>query len=170
MASPWYSLVSQKLFLARCLLDQSTTRVDGEEADRTTDTERTLKSEAARQGAVELMLRARQLLLTMIARHHQFRNEQPASLEELATLVGEHSYEAIKLLELSRTSGSWWQHLDQLERAQSNPPVSRKTVSSDNIIAISAETGPDRSEGALKKSLGALKQFADDLEEQHSEW
>lgn len=50
------------------------------------------------------------------------------------------------------------------------PPATRKTVDTENIIAVSAETGPDRSAQALLKTLNAIKHFADDLEEQHSEW
>ncbi|HBI78853.1 MAG TPA: hypothetical protein DDY30_05505, partial [Marinobacter adhaerens] len=59
---------------------------------------------------------------------------------------------------------------EQLERAQSRPPATKKTVSEENIIAVSADSGPDRSSAALMKTLTAVKHFADDLEEQHSEW
>jgi hypothetical protein len=60
--------------------------------------------------------------------------------------------------------------MEQLERLQSRPPATKKTVSSENIIAVSADTGPDRSATALLKTLNAVKHFADDLEDQHSEW
>ena len=61
-------------------------------------------------------------------------------------------------------------HLDQQEQHQSQPPATRKTVTDDNIIAIATEPGPDRSAAGLLTTLTALKQFAKDLEEWHSEW
>ncbi|QSP94416.1 hypothetical protein LPB19_14705 [Marinobacter salinisoli] len=166
MASQWYSLVSQKLFLAEQLLrlkDSAGAPADSEPAAA-------LREEAKIQGAVELMLRARQLTLTMIARFHQVRQGQPANLEQLAALIGEESGDVVHLRELAQSPGNWWNHLDQLERSQCNPPAQRKTVSSDNIIAIAAETGPDRSTNALTRTLGEMKQFANDLEERNSEW
>ncbi|WP_376770949.1 hypothetical protein [Marinobacter arenosus] len=134
------------------------------------EAELALGREAAIQGTIELLLRSRQLLLVMIARLYQKRNEEPATLEELASLVGEHPGDIARLRELEKASGSWWNHLDQLEMSQSRPPATRKSVSAENIIAISADTGPDRSAQALRRTLSAMKNFADDLEEQHSEW
>lgn len=66
MASQWYSLVTQKLFLAKTLLDQLEAPAPAP------------RQEALTQGAVELMLRARKLLLVMIARHYQERRAMPA--------------------------------------------------------------------------------------------
>ncbi|AOY87191.1 hypothetical protein BKP64_02785 [Marinobacter salinus] len=171
MASQWHSLVSQKLFLARVLLEQIGSLAKTEDDGRPVpEGERTLRREAATQGAIELLLRSRKLLLIMIVRLYQDRTGEPASLNELASLVGEDPNEVVRLRELENRANSWWNHLDQLEMSQSRPAATRKTVSTENIIAVSADTGPDRSAAALKDTLGALKNFTDDLEEQHSEW
>lgn len=164
MASQWHSLVSQKLFMARTLLRQ----VDSDAS--TADSYRALQREAAIQGTIELALRARSLLLVMIARVYQQKNEEPESLAALASLLGTELPEIAELLALAHQPGSWWNLLDQLDAAQGKPPATRKTASAENIIAVSAETGPDRSSQALNTLLDALKQFADTLEDRHSEW
>ncbi|WP_336366956.1 DUF6586 family protein [Marinobacter sp. C2H3] len=166
MSDSWHSLLSQKLALARALLirsSQATSQVDA-------DASGALAGEACRQGAIELILRARRLLLTMIARLYQQRHAEPVSLDEIRTLTGDGNPDVEQLVELARTPGSWWHHLDQLEHGQSHPPAARKTVSADNIIAVARETGPDRSEAALLETLKALKAFADELSERHGEW
>ncbi|MEE3170807.1 MAG: DUF6586 family protein [Pseudomonadota bacterium] len=168
MASQWHSLVSQKLFLAGTLLRQIERAAEA--GAGAAGTEQALQREAALQGAIELMLRGRQLLLVMIARLYQDKSGQPDTLGALGTLIGKESSEVIRLRELEQTAGSWWNHLDQLETSQGRPPATRKTVSAENIIAISTETGPDRSVSALLETLAAIKQFANELEEQHSEW
>ncbi|MBW4933724.1 DUF6586 family protein [Marinobacter sp. F4206] len=170
MASQWHSLVSQKLFLARTLLSQLEND-SGPMKDRpATEAELAMGREAVIQGAIELLLRSRRLLLVMIARLYQKRSEEPATLDELAALIGEAPNDIARLRELESQPGSWWNHLDQMEASQSRPPVTRKSVSAENIIAVSADTGPDRSAQGLRRTLGAMKNFADDLEEQHSEW
>ncbi|MBK1872117.1 MULTISPECIES: DUF6586 family protein [Marinobacter] len=166
MASQWYSLVSQKLFLASTLLDVAAQAA----ATGSSAPTQKLQQEAATQGSIELLLRAKQLLLAMIARLYQKRPNRPLSLAELANLIGDEATEIEFLTTLERDSRSWWSHLDQLETAQNNPPATRKTVNSENIIAVSAETGPDRSAQALRKTLKAIKQFTDNLEAQHGEW
>ncbi|WP_100639424.1 DUF6586 family protein [Marinobacter salexigens] len=166
MASQWYSLVSQKLFLASTLLDATTLTPKKGSAL----TAQTLQQEASTQGSIELLLRARQLLLVMIARLYQKRPEGPLSLADLSSMIGDQAPEIVSLTTLERESESWWNHLDQLETAQNRPPAARKTVSSENIIAVSAEAGPDRSVQSLRKTLEAIKQFTDNLEEQHGEW
>lgn len=170
MASQWHSLVSQKLFLAKTLLGQLDLPALAANGQPAPEAEQALRREAAIQGTVELMLRSRKLLLVMIARLYQERNAEPESLDELAALIGAEASEVDRLRHLASESGSWWNHLDQLEQGQSRPPASRKTVTDDNIIAVATETGPDRSASGLRKTLSALKYFADDLEEQHSEW
>lgn len=170
MASQWHSLVSQKLFLAKTLLGQLDVPALAANGQPAPEAEQALRREAAIQGAVELMLRGRKLLLVMIARLYQERNAEPETLDELAALVGADASEVDRLRHLALEYGSWWNHLEQLEQGQSRPPATRKTVTDDNIIAVAAETGPDRSASGLRKTLGALKHFADDLEEQHSEW
>ncbi|WP_432210675.1 DUF6586 family protein [Marinobacter alkaliphilus] len=160
MASQWYSLVAQKLFLANTLL----TRLES-------DTKRSAaETEALSQGSAELLLRARQTLLVMIARYHQHKAEKPQTLAELETLFPYEVHETRLLRELAETSGSWWNHLDQVESALSQPPTTRKNVTEENIIAVSVEQGPDRSAATLRKTLAAMTELAKRLEEQHSEW
>jgi len=170
MASQWYSLVSQKLFLARTLLGQLDRPMAQADGLVPNEAEQALRREAAIQGATELLLRSRRLLLVMIARLYQKKTEEPSTLDELAAIIGNEPAEVSRLRELETRAGHWWNHLDQLESSQSRPPATRKTVDTENIIAVSAETGPDRSAQALLKTLNAIKHFADDLEEQHSEW
>ena len=170
MASQWHSQVSQKLFLARALIGEPSSGVTEGGQRAGSDADLALRKEAARQGGIELMLRARRLLMVMIARLYQQRAEEPTSLDQLAASLGEDCHEVARLRELASQANSWWNHLDQLEVAQSRPPATRKTVSAENIIAISADTGPDRSTAALRQTLDTMKMFADALEEQHSEW
>lgn len=170
MASQWHSLVSQKLFMARTLLGLLDPSINSAGGRTNTEAEQALSREAAIQGSIELLLRSRTLLLVMIARLYQYRTEEPASLNELASLIGETTSEVVRLRELESRAGSWWNHLEQMEMSQSRPPATRKTVSDENIIAVSVDTGPDRSAASLQKTLSAMKTFADDLEEQHSEW
>ncbi len=91
-------------------------------------------------------------------------------MAELASVIGEQATEVGQLRALEQETGSWWNYLDQLETAQSRPPAARKTVNAENIIAVSAVAGPDRSAQALLKTMNAIKQFTDNLEEQHGEW
>lgn len=166
MASQWYSLVSQKLFLARTLLGQ----IDAPANETANEAELALRREAIIQGTTELLLRSRKLALVMIARFHQHKHDDPTTLDQLAALVGEDSGDISRLRELERRADSWWHHLDQLELSQSRPSTPRKTVSAENLIAIAEAPGPDRSVAALTRTLTAMKNFADNLEEQHSEW
>lgn len=166
MASQWYSLVSQKLFLAGTLL----ARLESDTANGNTGQNLTAEKEALSQGATELLLRARQSLLIMIARCHQHKAENPGTLAELEALFPYEAHEVQLLKELSDTSENWWHHLDQLEAALSQPPVTRKNVTGENIIAISVEQGPDRSADALKSTLAEITRLARSIEDQHSEW
>ena len=166
MASQWYSLVSQKLFLASTLLARLEPGVTDDNAGRNPAAEK----EALSQGATELLLRARQLLLVMVARCHQHKSETPGSLAELEALFPYEVYEVQLLKQLSETPESWWHHLDQLEAALRQPPVTRKNVTSENIIAISVEPGPDRSVAGLNKTLAEITKLARTIEDQHGEW
>ncbi|MBY5962280.1 DUF6586 family protein [Marinobacter nauticus] len=160
MASQWHTLVSQKLFLAKTLL----VRVEQDEAANAPE------REAQLQGAIELLLRARGLLLVMIARCHQNKVDRPASIDELEALFPYAIAEGGMLKELAETPGSWWQQLNQLEAAAGEPPKTRKTVTEENIIAVSADQGPDRSVQALNKILAAMTVLTREIDEQHSEW
>jgi hypothetical protein len=158
MASQWHTLVTQKLFLARHLINQTAT------ADTTA------AREAGIQGATELALRARRLMLTMIARYYQLKQAAPDSIEELSGLLDRPAPELAELESLAQQPGSWWQHLDQLEHFQSQPPEPKKAAADENIIAVAAAQGPDRSADALSRTLESARQFAQSLEERHSEW
>ncbi|MCK7566536.1 DUF6586 family protein [Marinobacter xestospongiae] len=158
MASQWHSLVSQKLFLARTLLDSAT---DGSSQP---------VREATAQGSIELMLRARALLLIMVADFYQHKDANPGDPDQLAALIGEDRPEIAMLEQLQQDANSWWSGLDQLAHSLSRPAAKRKTVSADNIIAVSAEAGPDRSTATLNSMATAMKAFADTVAERHNEW
>ena len=158
MASQWHSLISQKIYLANVLLDQHSS-----DAPVTT-------REALWQGAAELGLRSRQLLMVMIARFYQAKKAEPKSFDELKATLGDSTPEITELEALGGASGNWWSYLNQIESHQQQPAAPKKTVSEENIIAIAADTGPDRSPQALKDALTELKHFIDVLEDRHSEW
>lgn len=157
MSAQWQTLVTQKIYLASQLATLS--------QNQATATER----EACLQGAIELSLRARQLVLVLIARYHQEKQAMPASPEDLIALIA-GTPDAEMLADVSRTPGSWWQHLEQLALSQSQPPKQQKSVSEENIIAVSAASGPDRSADGLLDALAAMKSFVTDLGERHAEW
>lgn len=158
MASQWHSLVSQKIYLAKTLL----THRDGAEP--------VAFQEALWQGAVELSLRSRQMLLVMVTRFYQDKQSEPGSLEELRVQLGDDIPEVAELDVLAKGASNWWVYLSQLEHYQTRPPTPKKTVSDENIIAVSVDNGPDRSSKALLQALTDLKHFTDALEERHSEW
>ncbi|WP_245725996.1 DUF6586 family protein [Marinobacter mobilis] len=158
MASQFQTLVSQKLFLAKTLLAVQ------EQSDQPAE------REAANQGASELMLRARQLLLAMIAELYQHRRSVPQNLAELNALISDEAPEIAELAHLARLKESWWSRLDELEASQTKPPEKQKTVSAENIIAVAVASGPDKSIEALKSIIEPMKQFADTVAERHNEW
>ena len=125
--------------------------------------------EACLQGAIALSLQARELMLTLVARYHQQKQATPASLEELLAMVP-GTPDADMLAELSQAPNSWWNHLEQLEAFHRQPPKQQKSVSNDNIIAVSVASGPDRSVEGLLESLAAMKSFVTELGERHAEW
>lgn len=157
MASEWYTLASQKLFLAQTLLRQR-------------PQEASPVLEAHLQGAIELALRARQTLLALVAHYYQHKNQQPTHLADLQALIGANAPDSRLLADLERQAGSWWNHLDQLAQSQSRPPGKKKSVSEDNIIAIAVDAGPDRSPETLEGTLAAMKVFLGELAERHEEW
>ncbi|WP_152207542.1 DUF6586 family protein [Marinobacter changyiensis] len=158
MSSEWYTLTSQKLFLAETLI-----KISQQAPDRGT-------VEATLQGAIELSLRARKCLLLMIARYYQHKSAQPESLDELKALIGTDAPESVQLLAIAKKPGSWWDYLDQMELSQGKPPGKKKTISEDNIIAVAIDTGPDRSAALLADSIAAMRQYLTILAERHEEW
>lgn len=157
MSAQWHSLVSRKLFLAIQLVNLAA------------DQSRAPDREACLQGAIELALRSRQLLLVLIARYYQQKQANPQTLAELTDLIGDVP-EIDELTELARAPDSWWYHLDQLAASEHAPARQQKTVSDDNIIAVAAAPGPDRSPARLQTSLQAMKQLTGILGERHHEW
>lgn len=165
MAQQWPFLVNEKLFLARTLLERLEQTPNSSAAAMPIAEQKALE-----QGAIELLLRGRQLLLIAIARLHQNKTAMPASIEQLEALFPYPVAETEQLREFAATAGSWWQHLAELEAALSKPSEATKHKASDNLIAVSADHGPDRSCKALRNSLSAMAQFVRVLTEQHSEY
>lgn len=159
MAAAAHSHLAGKLTLAQTLLNL---------ADASGD--QPLQQEACTQGTIELLLRSRKLLLRTLAICYQHHDEQPQNITELAQLLGANTTDVDQLLELQASASSWWCHLEQLENQQSRPPVAKKTISNDNIIAVATAAGADRSLASIQASLAALKQFSADVEARHSEW
>ncbi|MDP4546747.1 MAG: DUF6586 family protein [Marinobacter sp.] len=166
MASQWYSLTSQKLNLAKTLLSQLNQTIDQAQVNP----QSTMLNEAIIQGTVELLLRARRTLLVMIAQHHQQKDSEPLPLEELRTRIPYETQDLADLEILQSTPSSWWNHLSHLEKALKQPPTPKKTVSADNIIAVSAEDVADRSAKSLNDTLTAMTEFARAVENRHNEW
>ncbi len=166
MASQWYSITSQKLYLAKILLSQLDQPIEQAQINPQT----AILKEAITQGAIELLLRARSTLLVMVAQYHQQKDAEPLSLEELKARISYETQDLEDLETLQSIPSSWWNHLVQLEKALKQPPVPKKTVSADNIIAISTEDVADRSAKGLQKTLTAMTDFARAVEDRHSEW
>ncbi len=157
MSAQWQSLVSQKLYLA-AQLSRMADQIEG-----------VAEREACLQGAAELALRGRRLMLVLIAHYYQQKQVAPVSLEELAAIAG-GCPELEELKALSTTPGSWWQHLDQLDSSQGNPPQPRKAAPDETLIAVSATGGPDRSREALQRTLDAMKSYLAELGQRNAEW
>ena len=166
MASQWFSLTSQKLYLAKILLAQLEQPIEQAQVNPQSAT----RNEAVTQGVIELLLRARSTLMIMIAQHHQQKTSEPLSLEELKVRIPYQTQDLEDLDALQRSRTSWWSHLEQLEKAQTQPPSPKKSVSADNIIAVSAEDHADRSAKSLQNTLAAMSDFARAVEDRHNEW
>lgn len=164
MASQWYSLVSQKLYLAKILLEQA------EAASSIGSHPPAAVQESLNQATVEMLLRARQGLLTMIAGYYQQKTARPESLADLKALLTYEASEVSELELLAASGGNWWSHLQELERVLSEPAAPQKHTGTENVIAVSADNTPDRSRSALEQTRAAMMAFARRLEEQHSEW
>ena len=159
MAPEWFSLVSQKLFLAEQLIDSSEHE----------DQPHSLR-EAQLQGAIELMARARQTLLCLVAQLYQQRQATPENLQELLERLEPEVPEYNELTALSQALDGWWLQLDALLQHQQRPPQKKKLVSDENIIAISVQTGPNRAKPALLAITHAMKSYLQALETRHAEW
>ncbi|MBR9870591.1 MAG: hypothetical protein GYB26_05580 [Gammaproteobacteria bacterium] len=166
MASQWYSLTSQKLYLAKILLEQLEQPIEQAQINPKS----TILNEAVIQGVIELMLRARGTLVVMIAQHHQQKISEPLPLEELKTRIPYETQDLEDLDMLQSSPTSWWNHLAELEKTLKQPPTPKKTVSADNIIAVSVEDVADRSAKGLQNTLTAMTNFARAVEDRHNEW
>jgi len=167
MASQWYSVVSQKLYLARVLLTQLEQAEDN--AQRNNQSPAVVK-QALAQAAAEMLIRAQHGLLIMVARCYQQKNASPQSVSELKTLLGYEVPDVAALEQLAADSTSWWSHLAQLNKTLGEPAPPRKTAAAENIIAVAAEDEADFSASALERTRAAMARFVQELEEQHSEW
>ena len=159
MAPEWFSLVYQKLFLAEQLIDSS----------EHTDQPQALR-EAQLQGAIELIVRARQTLLSLVAQLYQQRHATPESLPELLEWLEPEVPEYHELTELSLALDGWWLQLDALLLHQQRPAQKKKQVSDENIIAVSVQVGPNRTKPALLAITHAMKSYLQALETRHAEW
>lgn len=159
MASEWPSFVRQKVTLANALVDMA------DEQDIA------VRQEAALQGAIALLRDAQQALLTLVAEYYQKPDQHPRNADELADCLQQSSPETAELARLEADAGSWWRHIDQLA-AQDQRPVPRRqaTARSENMIAVSVASEPDRSMKALKDSADALRSYLEILEQRHAEW
>ncbi|MGP4844950.1 DUF6586 family protein [Marinobacter sp. 1Y8] len=159
MASDWPSFAKQKIYLASSLLRLSNGQTDAP------------AREAVIQGAIALLGEARKSLLGLIADAYQVRKAQPQTLDELETLLENTCAELEELRQIAGDHASWWQHIEQLTALQQRPAkVQNKAIAQDNLIAVSAVTGPDRSLDALQASAQALKHYIDSVVERHAEW
>ncbi len=167
MASQWYSVVSQKLYLARVLLTQLE---QAENSALANNQAPAVVKQALAQATAEMLIRAQGGLLIMVARCYQQKNAHPQTVAELKALFGYEVQDVTALEQLAADPTSWWAHLVQLNRALGEPAAPRKTVAEENIIAVAAEEEADFSPSALEKTRGAMAHFVRELEEQHSEW
>lgn len=164
MASKWYSVVSQKLYLAKVLLAQleSGALPDGQPP--------AVAKQALSQASAEMLLRAQRALLVMVARYHQHKTANPASLAELQELFAYEVPDVAALTELATDKTGWWAQLAELDKALGEPAATPKAVAEENLIAVAADDGADFSPLALERIRSAMASFARELDEQHSEW
>jgi predicted transcriptional regulator len=157
MASEWPSFAKQKIFLASALIEVI------EHQD--TPSHR----EASVQGAVLLLDQARKILLALIAEQYQ-KQEQPGSIDELASLIGSASAEINEIRELQGKPDSWWHHIDALLTLQQRPGARKQSAADDDMIVVAAENGPERSVAALQRTTRYLKRYLETVIDRHDEW
>jgi len=167
MASQWYSLVSQKLYLAKVLMAQLEQAEDTAMANGHPPA---IAKQALAQASAEMLIRAQKALLVMLARYHQHKNEKPQTLEQLKALFSYEAADINDLEQLASDNRSWWVHLEQLNKVLGEPAAPRKAVATENVIAVAASEEADFSPQALERTRSALSVFARELEERHSEW
>ncbi|BES71985.1 hypothetical protein RE428_30030 [Marinobacter nanhaiticus D15-8W] len=158
MASQWPSFTKQQVFLATTLI-----RVAERQAQAA-------EREAATQGAVALLIEARTALLRLVADIYQVRNAAPRGLDELADLLAGDQAELNELRSLAADPGSWWQHIEFMVQAQQRPSERKSPAERENMIAVAADSGPDRSVAALLETAKALKHYVEMILERHDEW
>lgn len=159
MASHWPSFTRQKLFLASTLF-----RMAGQQ-------DHANGKEAAIQGGIALLEEARRALLKLIADTYQIRDQSPATLDALADCLAGDRIELDELRALATQPGSWWHQLEQLTRDQNRPGQRAATAPvEENLIAVAAQTGPDRTIPALLKTADGMKHYMEMILERHDEW
>lgn len=158
MASQWPSFTKQKVFLATTLIQLADNQAHAAER------------EAAIQGTIALLVEARDALLQLIADIYQVRHAAPSNLEELVDLLEGERTELEELRALSVQAGSWWQRIEILRQAQRQPMQRKASVEQENLIAVAADSGPDRSTATLRDTALALKRYIEMILERHDEW
>ncbi|PPK52009.1 DUF6586 family protein [Marinobacter persicus] len=167
MASKWSSVVSQKLYLAKVLLAQLEQIDSGALPDGQPPA---VARQALAQASAEMLLRAQRALLVMVARYHQHKTANPASLTELKELFAYEVPDVGALEELANDKTGWWAQLAELDKALGEPAAAPKAIAEENLIAVAADEGADFSPSALERIRSAMASFARELDEQHSEW
>ncbi|MFE8069555.1 hypothetical protein QQM79_00705 [Marinobacteraceae bacterium S3BR75-40.1] len=161
MIAPWQRLLNEKLYLARQLLD---------EADKATD-RAYAQTESRIQGALALLIQTRQLYLVLIAHIYQHKKvEEVAGLDALRNLVGEENHEYRVLKAAEEVGDHWWTRLRRLERETLTPRPEKQKPVDDNIIAMTAAVGEDRTPEALRTLIDTVRHDVNTLCERHSEW
>ncbi|WP_111497738.1 DUF6586 family protein [Marinobacter bohaiensis] len=158
MASQWPTFTRQKLFLANTLFRLA------EEQDQAT------RREASLQGGVALLSETRSALLSLIADLYQVSPASRNSIDALAEAIDYTCREVEELRALATEPGSWWQHVDGLLAEQGRPVDRKKAEAQDNLIAVSAQSGPDRTPAELLKTTEAIRRYIDGVLERHEEW
>lgn len=172
MSEKWQGLVQEKLFLAQCLLKQAAELSQPE----TANTGKTVTAAASVglqagliQGAVALMLQAREALFVLTAQLNQSRRTDVVTLEQLAGELGAESADVARLNELG--SDSWLRQLDGLQHWLRRPRELPKRSVDETLIAVAAGAeGPDVSPKALLKLVADIKQHLAELCQWHGEW
>ena len=167
MAARQYSVVSQKLYLAGALLTQ---QEQIENSGGTGSVPVSVQKQALGQACAEMLLRARQALLTLVAHYHQHKQASPRTLEELEALFSYPVPDLEAIQQLTTAPDSWWNHLTRLEKALNEPVVPNKPATTENVIAVSSEPEADFSVAALEQTRNAMAAFSRALSEQHNEW
>lgn len=170
MSLKWQRLVQEKLFLAESLLKKAAEKPAPNDEPGKEFIHAGLQDGLV-QGAIALILQARQGLLVFIAQLNQSKTVNVAGLDELAAELGKDNVDVARLAALNSASDSWWRKMDLLQRWISQPRAMPKQASDENLIAVAAATdGPDLSPQALLALNREIKLYVTELCRWHDEW